>query len=137
MTEEIKRKKNLGTYAVVMILAAVFLIIIAAMADHREDLIETQIHEQTQINVGIQDQIVRLEDENYRLKKAAEEQAKVSAAQEQKVTVYQTISEGYALLLDGKTEDAIEVLKKLDGLTLTQEETAAYETLKTQFHLND
>lgn len=135
MTEEKKKKSNLGTYAVIMVLAALFLIIIAAMADHREDQFETQIYEQTQINVGIQDQIVRLEDENYRLKKAAEEQAKVTGAQEQSLKVYRTFSEVYALSMDGKSEEAAEKLEELDVSLLTQEEKEAYDKLQEQLSL--
>lgn len=135
MTEEKKKKNNLGTYAVIMVLAALFLIIIAAMADHREDQFETQINEQAQINVGIQDQIVRLEDENYRLKKAAEEQAKISGAQEQSLKVYRTFSEVYSLSMDGNSKEAAEKLKELDISLLTQEEKEAYDKLQEQLSL--
>ena len=137
MAEEKKKKtNNLGTYAVIMILAAVFLIIIAAMADHREDQFETQINEQNQINVGIQNQIVRLEDENYKLKKAAEEEAELSGAREQALTVYRTLSEVYAFALEGKPREASEKLKELDVSVLTQEEKEAYDRLQKQLQLD-
>ncbi len=135
LTEEKKKKNNLGTYAVIMILAAVFIIIIAAMADNRENQFETQINEQTQINVGIQDKIVRLEDENYRLKKAAEEQEKISEPRDQALTVYRTLSEVYALALEGKSKDAAEKLKEIDPSVLTEEEKAAYDTLQKQLKI--
>ncbi|MBO5363997.1 MAG: hypothetical protein J6A56_00840 [Clostridia bacterium] len=136
MSEE-KRRKNLGTYAVIMVLAAVLLILIAAMADNREEHYEEQINQQTQLNVDIQNQIVRLEDENYKLKKETEALKTNSAEQEQALTVYQTLSEVYALALSGKEREAAERLKlKInDPSALTEEEKAAYDTLVKQLTL--
>lgn len=136
MTEETKKKNNLGTYAVIMILAAVFLIIIAAMADHRENQFESQIDKQTQINVGIQNQIVNLENENHRLKKEAEEAALTFHTQEQALSVYRTLAEVYAFALEGKPREATEKLKEIDVAILTQEEKAAYDKLQKQLQLN-
>ena len=134
MSEE-RRRKNLGTYAVIMVLAAVLLIIIAALADNREEHFENQINVQTQINTDIQNQIVRLEDENYKLKKEAEELKASSAAAEQAMTVYQTLTEVYALALSGNPHDATEKLKTIDTKTLTEEEKTAYDTLQKQLQL--
>ena len=75
MSEE-KKYKNLSTYVVCMILAVIILIIFAAMADNREEQFEHRLNEKEQVNVSIQNQIVSLSDENYHLKKNAEETAK-------------------------------------------------------------
>ncbi len=132
-----KNRKKLGTYAVVMVLATALLIILAAMADNREEHFEDQINQQTQINVDIQNQIVRLEDENYKLAKEAEELKSKAALQEQALTVYQTLSEVYALALTGKEREAAERLKlKITDLSvLTEEERNAYDTLVNHFDL--
>ena len=135
MTEERKSFKKVGTYAVVLFLAAVFLILIAAMADNREEQYEEQINQQAQINMDIQNQIVRLEDENYNLKNEMEELKGKSAEQEQGLMVYQTLSEVYALALSGKYTAAAEALAKLDPATLTEAQQAAYTTLRKQLKL--
>ncbi len=136
MSDE-KNRKKLGTYAVIMVLAAVFLIIIAAMADHREEHFEDQISQQTKLNVDIQNQIVRLEDENYKLEKEAEELKANAAATEQALNLYKTLSEAYELALSGDKKHATERLKLkiTDPSVLTEEEKAAYDKLIEKFQL--
>ncbi len=134
MSEE-KKKKNLITYALVMILAAIFIIIIAAMADNREDQFESQLSEQTQINMGIQNRIVSLEDENYKLKKEAEEKDANLAREEQAAAFYQALSQIYRLSLEGNTEEAAASFLEIDETNLTEEQKAAYTTLQKQLQL--
>ncbi len=131
MSEE-KKRKNLGTYAVILILAAVFVIIIAAMADNRENLFEDQISQQTEINVGIQNQIVRLEDENYNLKKEIEELNGKTASQEKEIVFQQTLREIYTLVINGNTEEAKTKADSLDITSLTETQKDAYDLMKQQ-----
>ena len=119
----------------VLVLATVFIIIIAAMADNRENQFETQITEQTQINVGIQNQIVTLEDENYQLKKDVGDLTTKVSDQEKAVTFYQTISQVYALALEGKPEEASKKLLEIDDSVLTEDQKTVYDTLKNQLQL--
>ncbi len=135
--QEEKNRNKLGTYAVVMVLATALLIILAAMADNREEHFENQINQQAQINVDIQNQIVRLEDENYKLTKEAEELKAKTAAQERSLMVYKTLSEAYELAVSGKHRNAAEWLKLkiTDPSVLTEEEKAAYDTLVKQLKL--
>ncbi len=129
MSEEKKRSKNLSTYAIIMFLAAVILIIIAAMADTREEHFENQISQQTQLNMDIQNQIVTLEDENYKIKKELEDLKIKNQENETGFLFYKIISDVYTLYLKGKTPEAAKTLGNIDVSTLNEEQKVSYNTL--------
>ncbi len=130
-----KKKYNIGTYAVVLILAAIFIIIIAAMADNREDHFENQITKQNEINQGIQERIVTLESDNYNLKKSNDELTSKNTALDTSLTFYKTIDQVYALALEGKPAEASAKLREIDPSALGSEEKAVYDTLQKQLQL--
>ena len=72
MEEKKKKSGKLATYAIIMLLTAIIVIIIAAMADNREESFQNQIEETTQANTTIQEEVVRLKNENYDLKNQLE-----------------------------------------------------------------
>ena len=113
-----------------MFLAAVILIIIAAMADTREEHFENQISEQTQLNMDIQNQIVALEDENYKIKKELEEYKNSNQINEQGHLFYKTLSEVYMFYMQGKTSEAARTLGNIDVSVLNEEQKLSYDTLQ-------
>lgn len=127
-----KKKNNIGTYAVVLFLSAIFIIIIAAMADSREDHFENQISTQTKLTQGAQDTIVNLENENYNLKKEVEELKGKAADEEKALTFYKTMNSVSALALEGNSEEAKTMLQEIDPTSLTEEQKTAYDTLLSQ-----
>ncbi len=129
MSEEKRKYKNLTTYSIVMVLAAILLIIIAAMADGREELFENQIIEQEQANASIQNEIVTLKDENYRLAKELETLKTKSAEQENDLVFYKTLQEVVTLAEQGKTADASAKLATLNTEVLNEEKKLAIKTL--------
>ncbi len=129
MSDEKKGLKNLSTYAVIMFLAAVLLIIIAAMADTREEHFENQISAQTQQNIDIQNQIVKLEDENYKLKKDLEQIQGENQGNLSGHTFYKAMTQVYTLYLEGKTAAAAKTLGAIDTGILNQEQLSDYNLL--------
>ena len=135
LSEEKRKYKNLTTYSIVMVLAAILLIIIAAMADGREELFENQIIEQEQANASIQNEIVTLKDENYRLAKELETLKTKSAEQENDLVFYKTLQEVVTLAEQGKTADASAKLATLNTEGLNEEKKLALKTLYEVFNL--
>ncbi len=130
MSEEKRKFKNLSTYAVVMLLAMVLLIIIAAMADHREQHYENQIQQQEQTNLNFQNEIVKIKDENYNLKKELEQLKSEKESGEKNLTFYQSLQQAWALYGQGKEEEAREKIKNIPEDTLTQEQKEEIKVLQ-------
>ncbi|MEE1012740.1 MAG: hypothetical protein U0L92_00265 [Clostridia bacterium] len=130
MSEE-KKRKNLATYAVCMVLAVIILILFAAMADNREQHFENQINEKEQVNMNIQNQIVSLSDENYNLKKEAEENNKALEEKDKELVFYQTVTKVWELQESGDTANAEEAFASIDPETLTETQRESYDALKT------
>ena len=126
MTEEKKKYKNLTTYAVVMILAMVIVIIIAAMADNREEKFENTIYQQQQTNESIQNEIVRLTDENYGLSKKIDEIEKKNGEMELELKNYRALEALWTLTKQKKYNEAAEVYKDINPEELTETQEEAY-----------
>ena len=130
MSEDKKNFKKLSNYAVIMILAAIIIIIIAAMADNREDQYENTINEKEQVNMNIQNEIVKLKDDNYSLGKEKEElEKKLEAANTQR-DIYESLNKAWVLYSQEKKAEAEEVLKTLTPDTLTPEQNESYVMLQ-------
>lgn len=103
MNKDKKGAGKLASYAVILILMIIIVIIIAAMADDRERNFRSQIEQTTQTNMTIQDEIVAIKDENYKLSRQidelepkAEEAEKLSASLEALTDILNTFNEGNA-----------------------------------------
>ena len=130
MPDEKKKYKNLAVYAVVMALAVIILIIFAAMADNREQKFETQLDEKENINIAIQNEIVELKDENYKLNNSVE---KLTAELEQKdkdLAFYTVMAEAWELYGTDRSADAADKLAEISEDNLTEEQRLKYQTLK-------
>lgn len=130
MSEDKKKTKNLAIYAVCMILTVVILIIFAAMADNREEHFESRIHEQEELNVGIQNQIVALTDENYNLKKELESKNETLTQQSEEIQFLTQLSEAWILVSSNKKEDAANKLESLKAFDRNDERTKAITALE-------
>ncbi|MBE5039210.1 hypothetical protein [Ructibacterium gallinarum] len=129
MPDEKKKFKNLTTYAVIMILAVVIIIIIAAMADNREQQFENQINQQQETNMSIQNEIVNLKDENYRLQKEKEELEQASAEAKASLSFYTAMTQGWEYYQQGKMEEAAAKLSEIQRESLSDEEKIHFELL--------
>ncbi len=130
MSEEKKKYKNLFTYCVCMVLAVVILILFAAMADSRENQYESTISEQEKINVSIQNQIVGLSEENYRLKNEVTSLNETLTQKDNELTVVKEINQAWKLLAENKKEELNTKLTDLSSLSLTEEQQAEIQTIK-------
>lgn len=130
MSEDKKNFKKLSNYAVIMILAAIIIIMIAAMADNREEQYENTINEKEQVNMNIQNEIVKLKDDNYSLGKEKEElEKKLEAANNQR-DIYESLNKAWMLYSQEKKAEAGEILKTLTPDTLTPEQNESYVMLQ-------
>ncbi|MBR5152032.1 MAG: hypothetical protein IKW60_00685 [Clostridia bacterium] len=133
MSEEKKKFKNLFHYTLCMILAVIILILFAAMADSREEHFETQIVEKERINSTIQNQIVTLTDENYKLKQENEEMKNKISQQETSLQIKESFNLAFTYYLDHKKEDAMKVLETIKDFSMTEEEKKTYTKLQKLF----
>lgn len=130
MSDEKKKYKNLATYAVVMALAVVVLIIFAAMADNREQNFETQLNEKESLNVSIQNEIVSLKDENYNLKNSSDKlEEDLKQATEEK-DFYNALSDAWQLYGTDKKEEAAKKLEEIDADKLSEEQNEKLKILQ-------
>lgn len=130
MSDENKKFKRLSQYAVIMILAAVIIIIIAAMADDREQNFESQIYEKEQINMNIQNEIVRLKDENYTLGKERDSLKTELDSTKAAFSNEKLLSEAMRLSLDGLYNEAEGALTTLNVDLLDEKQKETYDIIK-------
>ncbi len=131
MDEKNKKSGKLATYAVIMLLTAIIVIIIAAMADNREESFQNQIEETTQANTTIQEEVVRLKNENYELKtkldKVQDEKDKLSASSD----LCTKLSDICKLYRAGNTDDARQKLESIDESSVSDELKDLYASVKS------
>ncbi len=129
MPDEKKKYKNLTTYVICMILTIVILIIFAAMADNREELFESQIHEQEQVNLTIQNQIVSLTDENYSLKQEMDKQSQIISQQSEEIQFLTLLNETWMLIEKKQFQDAKTKAEQLKDFSMNEERKKSYQAL--------
>ena len=129
LSEEKKRKK-LGTYVICLILSVIILIIFAAMADHREEHFENEIHEKEKLNLTIQNQIVSLTDENYLLKQEAENYQQEIEKNKEIISSSQSLLKAWTLFSNQDLVGAKEIFSQIDQEKLNEEQKENYDALK-------
>lgn len=131
MDEKNKKSGKLATYAVIMLLTAIIVIIIAAMADNREESFQNQIEETTQANTTIQEEVVRLKNENYELKtkldKVQNEKDKLSASND----LCTKLSDICKLYRAGNTDEARQKLESIDESSVSDELKDLYASVES------
>lgn len=130
MSDEKKKYKNLATYAVVMALAVVVLIILAAMADNREQNFENQLNEKENLNVSIQNEIVSLRDENYELKNSADKLETDLAQATAERDFYTALSDAWELYGADKYDEALKKLEETESDKLSDEQKQKIKDLQ-------
>ena len=131
MDEKNKKSGKLATYAVIMLLTAIIVIIIAAMADNREESFQNQIEETTQANTTIQEEVVRLKNENYELKtkldKVQDEKDKLSASSD----LCTKLSDVCKLYRAGNTDEARQKFESIDESSVSDGLKDLYTSVKS------
>lgn len=136
MPEEKKRIRNLTTYAVIMLLSVLIIIVIAAMADSREETFENRINETEQANMNISNEIVKLKDDNYVLTKEKEKLTEELENQKGQTAFYQKIAEIWSQIMAEEFKQAEETFKTIETEGLSEEQQRCYKTLATFFKNN-
>lgn len=136
MPEEKKRIRNLTTYAVIMLLSVLIIIVIAAMADSREETFENRINETEQANMNISNEIVKLKDDNYVLTKEKEKLTEELENQKGQTAFYQKIAEIWSQIMAEEFKQAEEAFKTIETEGLSEEQQRCYKTLATFFKNN-
>ncbi len=125
------KTSNLSTYVIIMLLSIIIIIIIAAMADIREQNFQTQLESTTQANMAIQNEIVALKDENYKLSQEKANLEKQIAEVTPKLEAYSAFSKVMELLINGNFKEAKQKLAEIDQDTLTDELKPFYYMVQT------
>ncbi len=136
MPEEKKRIRNLTTYAVIMLLSVLIIIVIAAMADSREENFENRINETEQVNMNISNEIVKLKDDNYILTKEKEKLTEELESQKGQTAFYQQIAEIWSQIMAEEFSEAEKAFKNIVTEDLSEEQQRCYKTLATFFKDN-
>ena len=127
--KENKKQKNIFSYAVIMIICVIIIILFAAMADNRENEIDDKISETQKTNETIQNELVRLQDENYNLKKQIEQNETTTSAYAVMTEQQNKLTEINNLITDGKEEEAKAKLQAIDASNFDENTLAYYSAL--------
>lgn len=125
MTKKEKQAKSLFTYAVILLIGVMIIIVIAAMADHREQVLNNNINEAKSTNAVIQEELIQAKDENYNLKNENE----ALKADSEELKKLDELNKVWNLYKEGKKEEALEELKKIPTDAMGETENAYYSAL--------
>lgn len=127
--EEPKKKNNIMNYAVIMIICVIIIILIAAMADDREEQIDNRILETERANESIQNEVVQLKDENYKLTKELEKTANAGEELAAYKAQLDSMTAVWELLEKGDTDAAAAAVKAIDASGFDENQKAYYDAL--------
>ncbi len=133
LQEEKKRIKNLSTYAVILVLSILIVIVFAAMADNRESEFENRINQKEESIASIQDEIVKLKEKNYGLEKKLEEKVAEEEKNAKDLAFYQALNETWKFLAQDKKEDALAKVKEIKVEELSPEQKIQYDAIVIYF----
>ncbi len=128
--KENKKQKNIFSYAVIMIICVIIIILFAAMADNRENEIDDKINETQKTNESIQNELVRLQDENYNLKKQLEQNEAAASAYAVMTEQQNKLTEINNLINAGKEEEAKAEFMAIDSSAFDENTMAYYSALR-------
>lgn len=135
VTQE-KKKNNIMTYAVIMIISVIIIILIAAMADDREEKIDNRIMETERANESIQNELVTLKDENYKLNKQLEEKNAVDEEYNNYKVQLSEMTNAWNLYISGDITEAANKLSAIDKSSLDDNQIAYYDALCSVMKIN-
>lgn len=129
MGKDKKGEKKLASYAIVLILMVIIVIIIASMADDRERTFQTQIDQTTQTNMTIQDEIVGLKDENYKLKQQIDTLQPKAENNDKIAEQLPILNEVIQLFNDGKIEEANAKYAEINSAEISESLVELYNSI--------
>lgn len=97
-----------------MIICVIILIIFAAMADNREEEIDNRIIETERTNESIQNELVTLTDENYKLTKEKEAADETIAEYDEYMEDLSRMTAAWNLIVSDDLDGAAEILRGMD-----------------------
>lgn len=124
-----KKKNNIMNYAVIMIICVIIVILIAAMADDREEQIDNRIMETERANESIQNELVTLKDENYKLSKELEKTKPLSEEYEAYKTQLNSLTTVWNMLEAGDKAGAEQTIGAIDASAFDESQKAYYDAL--------
>ncbi|MCI5892061.1 MAG: hypothetical protein MRZ66_01470 [Clostridiales bacterium] len=124
-----KKKNNIMTYAIVMIVSVIIIILIAAMADDREEEIDNRIMETERANESIQNELVNLKDENYKLNKEIEKNSAALEEYNNYKTQLAEMTNAWNLYNSGDVNSAAEIVISIDSSKLDDNQRAYLDAL--------
>ena len=127
--EQSKKQKNIFSYAVIMIICVIIIILFAAMADNRENEIDNRIYQTEQANANIQNELVTLQSENDKLVKEAQEKDALISGYQNSENQISKLSQIWTLIQSGNIQEASDALYALDVTGFGENETAYYNAL--------
>ncbi len=124
-----KRQRNIFSYAVIMIICVIIIILFAAMADNRENEIDDRISETQKTNETIQNELVRLQDENYNLNKQIQQNETAASAYAVMTEQQNQLTEIKNLISAGNTDEAKAKIQSIDTSAFDENTSAYYSAL--------
>lgn len=124
-----KKKNNIMTYAIIMIVSVIIIILIAAMADDREEQIDNRIMETERANESIQNELVTLKDENYKLNKELEKSNELKEQFEIYNVQLDEITNVWNLYISGDVISAAAAAEAIDISKLDDNQKAYYDAI--------
>lgn len=124
-----KKNNNIMTYAIIMIISVIIIILIAAMADDREEQIDNRIMETQRTNESIQNELVSLKDENYKLNKSLEEKDDLLNAYNAQNEALNNLNNVWNIYQSGDKNAAITALSTIDKTQLDENLSIYYDVL--------
>lgn len=124
-----KKQKNIFSYAVIMIICVIIIILFAAMADNRENEIDDKISETQKTNETIQNELVRLQDENYNLNKQIQQNETAASAYAVMTEQQNQLTDIKNLITAGNTEEAKAKIQSIDTSAFDENTLAYYSAL--------
>ncbi len=124
-----KKQRNIFSYAVIMIICVIIIILFAAMADNRENEIDDKITETQRTNETIQNELVRLQDENYNLNKQIQQNETAVSAYAVLTEQQNQLTEIMNIIKTGNTEEAKTKIQAVDTSAFDENTLAYYSAL--------
>lgn len=124
-----KKNNNIMTYAIIMIISVIIIILIAAMADDREEQIDNRIMETQRTNESIQNELVSLKDENYKLNKSLEEKDDLLNAYNAQNEALNNLNNVWNIYQSGDKNAAITALSAINKTQLDENFSIYYDVL--------
>lgn len=124
-----KRQRNIFSYAVIMIICVIIIILFAAMADNRENEIDDRISETQKTNETIQNELVRLQDENYNLNKQIQQNETAASAYAVMTEQQNQLTKIKNLISAGNTDEAKAKIQSIDTSAFDENTSAYYSAL--------